>query len=114
MSWSASGWAKQCRLGSPVLYAEMTAAHRRLHLLADRVGWSCAYCSVAVACLCFAETVPSGDGFAVVDIRPLAVADHVVPRCQGGRTTPDNLAMACGRCNSAKGGRTPEQWRGAA
>lgn len=35
--------------------------------------------------------------------------DHVVPRCQGGTDESDNLVVACRRCNSRKGGRTPEQ-----
>lgn len=35
--------------------------------------------------------------------------DHVVPRSQGGRTTWTNIVTACSRCNSRKGGRTPEQ-----
>ena len=35
--------------------------------------------------------------------------DHVIPVCQGGRTTWQNLVAACLPCNQAKGGRTPEQ-----
>ena len=35
--------------------------------------------------------------------------DHVVPRSQGGLNTWDNLVCCCVRCNSKKGGRTPEQ-----
>jgi 5-methylcytosine-specific restriction endonuclease McrA len=35
--------------------------------------------------------------------------DHVLPRAQGGLTTPDNLVTACQPCNSYKGNRTPEQ-----
>ena len=35
--------------------------------------------------------------------------DHVVPLCQGGKTTWQNLVAACLPCNQAKGGRTPEQ-----
>jgi hypothetical protein len=35
--------------------------------------------------------------------------DHVIPMCQGGRTTWQNLVAACLACNQAKGGRTPEQ-----
>lgn len=29
--------------------------------------------------------------------------DHIVPRKHGGKTTPENLAYACFRCNSHKG-----------
>src|SRR5690606_15207836 len=35
--------------------------------------------------------------------------DHVVPRSQGGRTTWENIVMACRDCNSRKSGRTPKQ-----
>jgi hypothetical protein len=35
--------------------------------------------------------------------------DHVVPVCQGGRTTWQNLVACCLLCNQTKGGRTPEQ-----
>jgi 5-methylcytosine-specific restriction endonuclease McrA len=36
--------------------------------------------------------------------------DHVIPVAQGGTCNPRNLVPACGQCNRAKGGRTPEQW----
>jgi 5-methylcytosine-specific restriction endonuclease McrA len=35
--------------------------------------------------------------------------DHVVPRAKGGRTTWENIVMACVPCNEKKGNRTPEQ-----
>jgi 5-methylcytosine-specific restriction endonuclease McrA len=35
--------------------------------------------------------------------------DHVVPRVQGGEHTWINLVCACVRCNTRKGGRTPNQ-----
>lgn len=35
--------------------------------------------------------------------------DHIVPICQGGRTTWQNLVACCLACNQAKGGRTPDQ-----
>lgn len=35
--------------------------------------------------------------------------DHVVPRCQGGRTTWENIVMACYSCNERKADRTPER-----
>jgi 5-methylcytosine-specific restriction endonuclease McrA len=37
--------------------------------------------------------------------------DHVVPRSQNGPDTWQNLVCACVRCNSRKGGRTPDQAR---
>lgn len=35
--------------------------------------------------------------------------DHLVPRCKGGTDTWDNLLIACSRCNTVKGHKTPEQ-----
>jgi 5-methylcytosine-specific restriction endonuclease McrA len=35
--------------------------------------------------------------------------DHVVPRCDGGKTTWENVVCSCVPCNLKKGGRTPEQ-----
>jgi hypothetical protein len=36
--------------------------------------------------------------------------DHSIPRVQGGSNLTANLAHACWRCNSEKGGRTVEEW----
>lgn len=35
--------------------------------------------------------------------------DHVIPRCQGGKTLWDNIVTCCYKCNNKKGGKTPEQ-----
>ncbi|MBX3372646.1 MAG: HNH endonuclease [Phycisphaeraceae bacterium] len=35
--------------------------------------------------------------------------DHVRPRVQGGGSSWENLVCACLRCNTRKGGRTPDQ-----
>lgn len=35
--------------------------------------------------------------------------DHVVPRSQQGKTTWENVVVACTPCNQRKGGRTPSQ-----
>jgi len=35
--------------------------------------------------------------------------DHIVPLCQGGRSTWQNLVACCLPCNQFKGGRTPDQ-----
>lgn len=35
--------------------------------------------------------------------------DHVIPRCQNGETSWTNCVAACGKCNSDKKGRTPQQ-----
>ena len=38
-----------------------------------------------------------------VTIAAKGVAEHVVPRCQGGPTDPSNLTNACAGCNYARG-----------
>jgi len=35
--------------------------------------------------------------------------DHIIPRSQGGEDKWTNVVCACRRCNTAKGGRTPEE-----
>lgn len=35
--------------------------------------------------------------------------DHVIPRCQGGLTTWENIVVACTDCNAKKAGRTPRE-----
>lgn len=35
--------------------------------------------------------------------------DHVVPKAQGGTHIWENVVASCRRCNTIKGGRTPEQ-----
>jgi 5-methylcytosine-specific restriction endonuclease McrA len=35
----------------------------------------------------------------------LMTRDHIVPRCQGGEDTLENLQTLCTRCNGIKGGR---------
>lgn len=41
--------------------------------------------------------------------RPEATYDHVLPRAQGGKTTWENVVIACVPCNQRKGCRTPTQ-----
>jgi 5-methylcytosine-specific restriction endonuclease McrA len=35
--------------------------------------------------------------------------DHVIPRSRGGTHTWDNVVIACEKCNSIKGNRTPQE-----
>lgn len=51
-------------------------------------GYRCAYCG---------------------DVDSKLQQDHIVPVCQGGGYTADNIVPACAACNARKGGRTPEQ-----
>lgn len=42
--------------------------------------------------------------------RERATLDHVVPRCQNGAHTPQNLVLCCCDCNQAKAGRSLVEW----
>jgi len=46
-----------------------------------------------------------GDKLSAADL----TYDHVIPRAQGGKTTWENIVMACIPCNRAKANRTPQQ-----
>jgi len=41
--------------------------------------------------------------------RSVATFDHVHPRSRGGRTSWDNVVLACFGCNQKKGNRTPTE-----
>ncbi len=43
--------------------------------------------------------------------RATTTVDHVVPRCQGGASSWENLVASCTDCNGRKRDRTPEQAR---
>jgi len=57
--------------------------HRALVL--ERDGRVCHYCGKALP------------------LKSSACLDHVVPRSKGGSDDPDNLVVACKRCNTQKG-----------
>lgn len=77
------------RLVRHVRHAKRGVKFSRANVLA-RDGFACQYCGRKAA------------------PRELTF-DHVVPRSQGGRTSWENIVTACARCNTRKGGRTPEQ-----
>jgi 5-methylcytosine-specific restriction endonuclease McrA len=60
---------------------------KHLAALMERDGGKCIYCG-------------SDDSL---------VIDHMIPIQNGGTDDPDNLGMACKRCNSGKAGRTPRE-----
>ncbi len=56
----------------------------------ERDNYSCQYCG---------ERLPARD----------LTLDHVVPRSRGGRSTWQNLVVACNRCNDRKASRLPRE-----
>jgi 5-methylcytosine-specific restriction endonuclease McrA len=66
-----------------------------------------------------AKQIKMRDGGACVYCRRTAEAsggplhiDHLTPKALGGEDVPQNLAMACARCNSAKTDMTLSRWAG--
>ncbi len=64
--------------------SDVSAALRRL--VAERAHFCCEYCLLPEA-------------FSLRKHQP----DHIIPRQHGGETSATNLALACVRCNRAKG-----------
>ena len=58
-------------------------------LVTERAGYQCEYCR-------YPETISS----TVLEI------DHIQPESKDGQTVPDNLALACRRCNRQKSNKT--------
>jgi 5-methylcytosine-specific restriction endonuclease McrA len=56
-------------------------------------------CWVGKCIHCGSKIVVSDDG------ATLATIEHIVPRHHGGGDEPENLALACARCNAGKGVR---------
>lgn len=68
-----------------------TLRFNRRNLFA-RDGHRCQYCG----------TTPSSHQLSL---------DHVIPRSRGGETSWENVVCCCIRCNTHKGGRTPQEAR---
>jgi hypothetical protein len=84
-------------------------AHGRLHRLFGAGPWTCAYCRQAVICSCD-RNVYLVDGPIKVP-GDHATLDHLVPRSRGGLDVPDNIVVACHRCNCSKGSKIcPDEW----
>ncbi|HEY3360203.1 MAG TPA: HNH endonuclease [Polyangia bacterium] len=77
------------RLNRPVARHELRVKVSRQNVLARDRG-RCQYCG---------RRFPSAE----------LTYDHVTPRAQGGKTTWENIVMACVDCNRTKGNRTPAQ-----
>lgn len=43
-----------------------------------------------------------------IDFEDLTI-DHILPKCQGGKTSWENMALACVACNRKKDNKTPEE-----
>lgn len=56
----------------------------------DRDGGKCQYCN------------------SIISLSKMTF-DHVIPKSQGGLTSWNNIVCSCLKCNSKKGGKTPEE-----
>ncbi len=64
--------------------------------LAEAQNWRC--------CWCGTRCVPESNK------HNSATIEHVTPKCQGGTDTWENFAMACNRCNQARGVRSVDRF----
>lgn len=67
-----------------------------LALLIERFGPNCHYCGVDVTTLDMKENWPS--------------RDHLTPKVREGDSHPDNIRLACAKCNNLKGAKTEEEF----
>lgn len=72
-------------------------------LLAQRDGAHCAYCSRPLV-------IERGNRDGRIPHELHATIDHRIPRARGGSDHPDNLSLACARCNSMKGAMTAREF----
>jgi 5-methylcytosine-specific restriction endonuclease McrA len=90
-----SGDLKEWRVPSVVRFLEaVTPVIRRVKFSRQNIyardGGLCQYCGARVA--------PGEFEY-----------EHVLPRAKGGKTTWENIVVACTPCNQKKGGRTPAE-----
>lgn len=76
-------------------YMSAKKVHMRV-CLAEAQNWRCCWCGVR----CVAESNKHNS----------ATIEHVTPKSQGGTDHWSNLAMACNRCNHARGVRPVERF----
>ena len=87
---------------------DVVKAARRITAAVRRFVWYrddglCRYCSRDA----FHCTFYWRDGTGVL----LPAIDHVIPVQQGGTADPNNLVLACAKCNGKKGSRRPNEVR---
>lgn len=44
------------------------------------------------------------------EFNPVYHIEHVVPLVRGGSNSPENIVLACPKCNRAKGSKLPHEW----
>ncbi len=68
-------------------YQKLTENRPNRNLIYKRDNYTCAYCGA----------------------RENLTLDHIIPSSRGGEHTWENLVTACGKCNTLKGNRTPQE-----
>lgn len=66
----------------------------RLKRIAERDGWTCHYCGVAIT--------PYKKIYRSEDCAAFASIDHKIPKERGGTNTDENYVLACMQCNYEK------------
>ena len=84
--------------------------------LAEAQGWRCCYCGFIVirkvasrpekrAALAAGHRTHRG----LAKAMRAATRDHIIPRCEGGTDTRENLVAACWWCNQYRGNRPADE-----
>lgn len=76
-----------------IAWRSITLGQQLLNCLGEAQNWRCCYCGVPTATT-FQSALKD-------EHRP--TFEHVTPTSKGGADHPDNLVMACRRCNSLRG-----------
>lgn len=95
-------------------YREPSPVYRvnadRRRQLWDKQDGRCWYCGEGVSCDHLLEERPNGSR-EDPEGRVMPQIDHQHPRSRGGRSSADNLVLACVRCNQEKKAKTPDEYR---
>ncbi len=83
--------AKAERYRARQLEAEGSFTAADIDALYETQAGRCAYCGCDIS-----------DGYHI---------DHVQPLSRGGSNWPDNLALACVKCNTSKGAKEIDEWK---
>lgn len=81
---------------NPELMADLAELNQiiilsRRQIVAVRDGFTCQYCK---------KEIKQGNDLEL---------DHIIPKTKGGKSTYDNLALACFRCNNEKSDKLPQE-----
>ncbi len=86
--------------GSPLDCDSNKSEHRHLHRLMAEHDSLCYFCEEECILIC-------GDASSVaMNFKRQATREHLLASARGGKTTKDNIVLACRQCNNIVGDKT--------